>query len=261
MARRRSSAPEHHAQNPLAIDHERVLWQLRKYALFDVLSEWGEKEGPRWRGGHRGQGMGSGGRIRTCDLWVMSPTSCHCSTPRHKEGGGNPWGVPATASPPTGSPPQYSPALPQVTTGFGMGPGGSTALAATDTPQRFPAWSSLHADGLRPASGCASAPDRPRRAHHEVPTGAHRRHPGRGRSPLAHQHGSAPVRCRLSTSRLSTRSSPGGLSGLLPGVSRLGAGFPLRCLQRFAFPHVATQRCRWYDNWLTSGASIPVLSY
>ena len=26
---------------------------------------------------------GSGGRIRTSDLWVMSPTSCHCSTPRH----------------------------------------------------------------------------------------------------------------------------------------------------------------------------------
>jgi hypothetical protein len=27
--------------------------------------------------------IGSGGRIRTSDLWVMSPTSCHCSTPRH----------------------------------------------------------------------------------------------------------------------------------------------------------------------------------
>ena len=26
--------------------------------------------------------LGSGGRIRTCDLRVMSPTSCHCSTPR-----------------------------------------------------------------------------------------------------------------------------------------------------------------------------------
>ncbi len=24
----------------------------------------------------------SGGRIRTSDLWVMSPTSCHCSTPQ-----------------------------------------------------------------------------------------------------------------------------------------------------------------------------------
>ncbi len=27
--------------------------------------------------------FGSGGRIRTYDLRVMSPTSCHCSTPRH----------------------------------------------------------------------------------------------------------------------------------------------------------------------------------
>ena len=25
---------------------------------------------------------GCGGRTRTCDLWVMSPTSCRCSTPR-----------------------------------------------------------------------------------------------------------------------------------------------------------------------------------
>ncbi len=25
----------------------------------------------------------SGGRIRTCDLWVMSPTSYHCSTPQY----------------------------------------------------------------------------------------------------------------------------------------------------------------------------------
>src|SRR5439155_349102 len=26
----------------------------------------------------------SGGQIRTADLWVMSPTSCHCSTPQRK---------------------------------------------------------------------------------------------------------------------------------------------------------------------------------
>jgi hypothetical protein len=31
-------------------------------------------------------GLGSGGRIRTSDLWVMSPTSCHCSTPRQRTG-------------------------------------------------------------------------------------------------------------------------------------------------------------------------------
>ena len=27
--------------------------------------------------------VGCGGWIRTTDLWVMSPTSCHCSTPRY----------------------------------------------------------------------------------------------------------------------------------------------------------------------------------
>ena len=39
------------------------------------------------------------------------------------------------------------------------------------------------------------------------------------------------------------------------------AGFPLRCLQRLSFPHIATLLCRWRDNRSTRGASIPVLSY
>jgi hypothetical protein len=66
----------------------------------------------------------------------MSPTSYRCSTPRravwlnvsppHRGGEAT-----AAASPPGGSPPQYSPALRWVTTGFGMGPGGASALAAT----------------------------------------------------------------------------------------------------------------------------------
>ena len=38
-------------------------------------------------------------------------------------------------------------------------------------------------------------------------------------------------------------------------------GFLLRCLQQLSRPHLATQRCRWRDNWCTRGASIPVLSY
>ncbi len=38
-------------------------------------------------------------------------------------------------------------------------------------------------------------------------------------------------------------------------------GFPLRCLQRLSCPHIATQHCRWHDNWSTSGAFTPVLSY
>lgn len=57
---------------------------------------------------------------------------------------------------------------------------------------------------------------------------------------------------------------PGRLPGALPlssGDARLGVGFPLRCFQRFALPNVATQRCRFSDNWPTSGSSSPVLSY
>ena len=82
----------------------------------------------------------------------MSPTSCRCSTPR-RTGACRPGsrvsvsvsargprvvsrgpGAPAAASPPVGSPPQYSPALRWVTTGFGMGPGGASALSATGAP-------------------------------------------------------------------------------------------------------------------------------
>ena len=38
-------------------------------------------------------------------------------------------------------------------------------------------------------------------------------------------------------------------------------GFPLRCLQRLSRPHIATQHRRWHDDWSTSGAFTPVLSY
>ncbi len=85
-----------------------------------------------------GSNWGSGGGIRTRDLWVMSPTSCHCSTPRYgRTSTTGRWGVRATASPPTRSPTQYSPALAPGTTRFGMVRGGSTPLSATRTPQRL----------------------------------------------------------------------------------------------------------------------------
>jgi hypothetical protein len=38
-------------------------------------------------------------------------------------------------------------------------------------------------------------------------------------------------------------------------------GFPLRCFQRLSCPNIATQHCRWHDNWSTSGSFTPVLSY
>jgi hypothetical protein len=90
---------------------------------------------------------------------------------------------------------------------------------------------------------------------------------GTGRDPtlrdaaLGHQYGLAPVGYPLSTCRLSTRWSTGGLTWLPNGGSRLGEGFPLRCFQRFARPHVATRRCPLPNNRSTSGASSPVLSY
>ena len=63
------------------------------------------------------------------------------------------------------------------------------------------------------------------------------------------------------TSDLSTTESTWGLTTLRYGISYLGVGFTLRCLQRLSLPHLATQPCRWHDNWCTRGASIPVLSY
>ena len=73
--------------------------------------------------------IGSGGRIRTYDLRVMSPTSCHCSTPRRGR----------TPGPPCSPGMAHGPCLPAVprpvpsalrcfTARFGMGRGGSIAL-------------------------------------------------------------------------------------------------------------------------------------
>jgi hypothetical protein len=64
-----------------------------------------------------------------------------------------------------------------------------------------------------------------------------------------------------STPDLSTSWSSTALQGLSPGRPNLEVGFPLRCFQRLSNRHMATQRCRWRDNWYTRGVSIPVLSY
>ena len=45
------------------------------------------------------------------------------------------------------------------------------------------------------------------------------------------------------------------------GIPSFEGGFPLRCIQRLSRPYIATQLCRWRDNWYTRGTSIPVLSY
>ena len=45
------------------------------------------------------------------------------------------------------------------------------------------------------------------------------------------------------------------------GRTYLRGSFTLRCFQRLSRPYIATQLCRWHDNWCTRGTSIPVLSY
>src|SRR5687768_13051685 len=142
---------------------------------------------------------GSGGGIRTPDLWVMSPTSCRCSTPRRVRGrraivlsapgrlavwpasrladSVREWGVPAAASPPVGSPPQYSPALRWVTTGFGMGPGGASTLSATGTPHP------RYAGGRDPCCATLAAPllaGRPRALHEFYATHTQQPRPAAG---------------------------------------------------------------------------------
>ena len=52
-----------------------------------------------------------------------------------------------------------------------------------------------------------------------------------------------------------------GSYSLMTGISHLGGGLPLRCIQRLSLPDLATLLCCWYNNRYTSGPSIPVLSY
>ena len=243
---------------------------------------------------NRGALRGSGGRIRTSDLWVMSPTSCHCSTPRWA-GSTSPaslawgrWGPVRCRSDGARDGLASQGVAPSVLSG---------AAAGHDRVRDGTGWSHRARDHeRRPTCPAAADPgplasrartrdrrsrtrvsprptgaaprartQRRRRAHHEAlrrgPT--HRAipwhdqtrpltismHLGSGRLPAVHLVPVNPVVFR------------GSLRPCGPGASRLGAGFPLRCLQRFAHPDVATQQCRCPDNWLTSGPSIPVLSY
>ena len=59
------------------------------------------------------------------------------------------------------------------------------------------------------------------------------------------------ARCRVSTDHLLTHWSGGGLrTGLPPPwIPHLGAGFALRCGQRFSVPDLASQLCAWQHNW------------
>ena len=54
------------------------------------------------------------------------------------------------------------------------------------------------------------------------------------------------MHCCTSTSALSTLYSSRGLTTLKVGISHLGGGFTLRCLQRLSLPDLATRRWDWF---------------
>ena len=138
-----------------------------------------------------------------------------------------------------------------------------------------------------PPRSCPASPARPAQPHHAVslvvplacgprPDGGKLPRAGAGRPAVGSRRPDGSIvqdlrprpLGRLGSSRLPAVHLPPinpvicrGSYLLQSGEARLGEGFPLRCFQRFARPHVATQRCRLPDNWPTSGASTPVLSY
>ena len=56
------------------------------------------------------------------------------------------------------------------------------------------------------------------------------------------------MRCRTSTSALSTWYSLRGLTSSGEGISHLGGGFTLRCLQRLSLPDLATLPWDWFPT-------------
>ena len=166
--------------------------------------------------------------------WVRAQTSLN---------GRDDWGrgVPAAASPPTGSPLQYSPALRRVTTGFGMGPGGATALSATGTPRppTSPRWSSCSPHGTPAARGrsvrfwlpgCLTKPPPPLPGCAgglcgSFPAGTWSGHPAWGTEPVlrtAWQSLPSIIRTRQlrSLARRPPRAyQPGRLPGILPALA------------------------------------------
>jgi hypothetical protein len=163
----------------------------------------------------------------------MSPTSCHCSTPRREckmlnavvQNQQLPFCIPHCSfcicwwahgpTLPAGFPPVPS-ALRCFTTRFGMGRGGSTALRARH-------WFRGAATRLEGAlalpllcQGFSQGSPRP----------------------------CAPLACtchHASSCGRSPRHLRGGLPGLTSEGPHLGAHFPLRCFQRFLLPDIATQ--------------------
>ena len=155
-----------------------------------------------------GPASSGGGGIRTRDLWVMSPTSCRCSTPRRWCG--------------------------RSAGGWGSGGRARSGLASHGVAPAVLSGAALGHDRVRDGSGWSQnalghGHDRPARLGQLGGDGVRsRRGTGRSvrrRSTLGHEHGSAPVRYRPSTPRLATGSSARGLSTFERGVSS-GSGIP-----------------------------------
>ena len=122
--------------------------------------------------------LGSGGWIRTTDLRVMSPTSCHCSTPRQlpapvmpssgATGGQQAWLFWWARGPCLPAPGEPVPsALRCFTTRFEMGRGGATALNARHwlrgaAPRQPTAASSSRSLSLPPSATATAGASRPR---------------------------------------------------------------------------------------------------
>ena len=189
---------------------------------------------------------GSGGRIRTSDLWVMSPTSCHCSTPRYHD----------------------STALQNLR-------GARSGLASHSVTTAVLSGAALGHDRVRDGTGWGQ-----RALGHGHPASSrlqkscpwlslpryHRAHHNKHNTKIRILHQSlGPLGSSLLPAvhlwPIYPVVSWGSLVTEVTGMSRLEVRFPLRCLQRFARPNVATQLCCYHNNWITSGPSTPVLSY
>lgn len=200
-------------------------------------------------GSLRAAAGGSGGRIRTGDLRVMSPTSYHCSTPRRRHGprrdGGAACAEGARQRPivPTAKPPVSS-ARGRCTTVFGMGTGGPTS-PESPRPVRAGSPGSVVSQlvhdrrsgrATRPSEGANEAPS-------ALSTASLRR------LPVFHARPIHPLISR----------GPYGLNAL--GDLILGWASHLDAFSAYPDPTTATEPCPWQNNSSTGGRSAPVLSY
>ncbi len=129
--------------------------------LLRLVERWRGVNGDDPPGGPAGRAVGSGGRIRTSDLWVMSPTSCHCSTPRQGADTNGVGMCPQRPRLPHGCPCSTLRRCP----GSRPGSGWDRVEPARSRPRAHPNVVSCLLRTMQRQSS-----DRPHRAHHEAST-------------------------------------------------------------------------------------------